>query len=580
MSDVFPQHQIADSLSEDELAKYMREKTSPPGIRASIKSPAVGMPPLSINFDTQPAPPPPPPAPPRPLAAPPPPPANPQTRHNGPAPPPPPAGGPPPPPPAGGPPPPPPPLPGGGMPPPPPPPPGPPGKGMPPPPPGFKGMPPPPPPPGFGGAKKKQKMKSLYWKKVQHHQAASTVWKSVSEKSSSTVIDLSELSALFEMKDNVPQSKKEADKKTSKLSSAVSSQRAQNIGIVLTFLKHPPQKIKDALLCCDSELLPRDSLEALQSILPAEDEKKAIVREKGTDVEWKEVQEFVYLMTTEVPDLEERLGLWLFTIDFEILVASALTDLRVVDAAVSILLDEDSKFTEMLSVVLAVGNSMNQGTVRGAAMGFSINDLTQLASVKSTDGKSSIMDFLARTVEQKKPHLAQFVDELAPVLKARTVSFAATSQNVRQLTVRYQQVEARLREAPKDEAETPFGCLLQQFRAKNSRQLLTLVMLEAETTKKVKQLAVHFGESPASFDEAQFFCHICTFRSQFEAALQACQAKAEREKQKTEKAAKGASSASASSPEHRPSRPPGDGSDSPSPAGSPVQQSPRNDGGL
>ena len=75
----------------------------------------------------------------------------------------------------------------------------------------------------------------------------------------------------------------------------------------------------------------------------------------------------------------------------------------------------------LLQLVLAIGNHMNMGNIRiGQAQGFHIGFLSQLRGLKSTDGGSSLLHFLAGLVERKFPELIEFNEDLtACTLAAR-----------------------------------------------------------------------------------------------------------------------------------------------------------------
>ena len=49
----------------------------------------------------------------------------------------------------------------------------------------------------------------------------------------------------------------------------------------------------------------------------------------------------------------------------------------------------------MLEVVLALGNYLNGGTVRGGAHGFRLETLLKLQSIKSTDNAITLLNYLA-----------------------------------------------------------------------------------------------------------------------------------------------------------------------------------------
>ena len=64
-------------------------------------------------------------------------------------------------------------------------------------------------------------------------------------------------------------------------------------------------------------------------------------------------------------------------------------------------------------LVLAIGNHMNMGNMRiGQAQGFRIAFLSQLRGLRTTDGKSSLLHFLAGLAERKFPEVLQFPEDL------------------------------------------------------------------------------------------------------------------------------------------------------------------------
>eukprot|EP01063_Lacrimia_lanifica_P020187 TRINITY_DN2751_c0_g2_i1.p1 TRINITY_DN2751_c0_g2~~TRINITY_DN2751_c0_g2_i1.p1 ORF type:complete len:1025 (+),score=290.34 TRINITY_DN2751_c0_g2_i1:436-3510(+) len=432
----------------------------------------------------------------------------------------------------------PPPPPGGKGPPAPPPPPG--GKGPPPPPPPPGGKaPPPPPPPGMpsGGAARRQNLKSFQWKKKMHTQAAASVWGKIADRSKclTETIDVAELETMFERKQATAAKAADGATATEKQSTAISGQRVQNVGIVLSFLKLSADEIKAAVLACNEDVLPKDRLEGVLSILPAEDEVKNIKVEAKEKLGWGPVQEFVH-MTCSVPDLEERIRLWLFTHEFPDAFTNATAEMDVLDDALRTLLDEQSHFTEVLSLVLALGNTLNQGTARGAAMGFSVSDLEQLCTVKSTDGKATLMEFLVKTVLTKKPALLAFMDELEPVQAARGVSLTNLRQSMKQLQLRFGKVNAKVKEGVlmlEEEAadlgdEQALFEVLAAFKQQREAEFAGRLLQLNELVGRVQQLAAHFGEAAHDFDEEAFFGHICTFRKSFSASLKEYREREER----------------------------------------------------
>eukprot|EP01063_Lacrimia_lanifica_P030490 TRINITY_DN4849_c5_g1_i1.p1 TRINITY_DN4849_c5_g1~~TRINITY_DN4849_c5_g1_i1.p1 ORF type:complete len:1343 (+),score=450.10 TRINITY_DN4849_c5_g1_i1:75-4103(+) len=374
---------LKERISEQKMIKQeMATLASPPSPGAVPRPP----PPPGGKAPPPPAPPAPgrppaPPAPPGGKGPPPPPPAP----RGAPAPPPPPGGAPPPPPPPGG-------------------------KGAPPPPPGGKGPPPPPPPggkrppppPGMGGVKgiagpPKPKMKQLHWKKLRPNRLAGSMW-DVPPRLALAFPD-SVIKAAFEVKPKDKNEKKKEVVPKKKQSTAIQSQRKQNVGIVLNFLKLPADEIRDAIIEMDGEVI--QDLESLTKILPEAEEVKALNAEKS-DAElvesWGPVEHFLDAVGNGVPDLARRIRYWRFMNEFNGHTGDVDKDLNAAEAAAAALLAPDNRFVGMGHVILTVGNQVNEGSNHGRAAGITLDTLGMLQQAKTADGKLTFIGFVVQSL--------------------------------------------------------------------------------------------------------------------------------------------------------------------------------------
>ena len=126
-------------------------------------------------------------------------------------------------------------------------------------------------------------------------------------------------------------------------------------------------------------------------------------------------------------------------------------DLEAISLA-SVQLQTSKPFKRVLEIVLAVGNHMNAGNIRvGGAVGFRITFLTQarycnwgeggriemspflflpfssslfphppsqLKALRTSDNRSSLLQFLAETVERKFPQALEFTTDLSYTSRA------------------------------------------------------------------------------------------------------------------------------------------------------------------
>lgn len=300
-------------------------------------------------------------------------------------------------PPSGGPPPPPPPSAGG------PPPPPPPGAG-PPPPPGSG----PPPPPGMSaapkvpvGPKPSIPMKGFLWSKL----AVAPVNKSIFKEMdfSKVELDLSGLESTFGAK--VVEAKiggksetavEQQQKKKETLVTFVDSKRLQNVGIFVSSFKHTFREMAEAILMVNEGVIDAEMALKLMENAPSNEELKDIVSfidsGKGVD-KLENVDKFFYQLSF-VPQLTARLSCIAFKLNFE----SKATELKVAALRVKKANRELEKaqepMKEVLETILAMGNFLNSGTNRGNALGFQLLSLNQLMATKSTDNKTTLMEYL------------------------------------------------------------------------------------------------------------------------------------------------------------------------------------------
>ncbi|CAC5419761.1 FH1/FH2 domain-containing protein 3,FH1/FH2 domain-containing protein 1 [Mytilus coruscus] len=254
----------------------------------------------------------------------------------------------------------------------PPPPPPPPGMGIPPPPSLPGGIPPP--PPMFGGTsqnavnlppapgstlKKKKKTLKLHWKEVKPEQPhpvtkGETVWKDLID----VKVDPDKLEHLFETRmSEIKQKKAEAAGK--KEINVLDPKRSNAINIGLTVLP-PPRTIKAGILKMDNSIMNKEGIEKiLTSMIPTEEEKGKILEAQmaNPDIPLGTAEQFL-LTLSSISELQARLSLWLFKLDYEVIeseVAEPLSDLKKgIDE-----LRNNKTFKCILSVVLTIGNFLN-----------------------------------------------------------------------------------------------------------------------------------------------------------------------------------------------------------------------------
>ncbi|CAF3827901.1 unnamed protein product [Adineta steineri] len=350
------------------------------------------------------------------------------------------SGGPPPPPPmmGGGPPPPPPPMMMGGGPPPPPPM----MMGGGPPPPPFlpRGMAPPPPPMGMsnggmgGGAaspkaqpiNKSAKTIRLHWRDAAPNMMPTaapgpndSLWTSLTK----VKLDTDKLAELFEVKQTEVKIKKGGEAK--KEITVLDTKRSNAINIGLTVLP-TARTIKAAILKMDGSVINKEGIEKLLTMLPTEEEKNRIIEAQmaNTDIPLGNAEQFL-LTLASIVELEARLKLWLFKLDFdnvELEIAEPLNDLKngIKD------LKDNKTLRHILEILLAIGNYLNGAE----SLGFQLDYLAKVPEVKDTSHKHSLLFHVCNIVCEKYPDTTDLYSEIGAITRCSKVDFDELEQKL------------------------------------------------------------------------------------------------------------------------------------------------------
>ncbi|XP_077223911.1 actin binding protein isoform X2 [Tasmannia lanceolata] len=532
------------------------------------------------------APPPPPPPPPRPMyGAPPPPPPPlrgappPPPLRGAPPPPPPPMGRAPPPPPPplrGAPPPPPPPM--GGAPPPPPPPGG--RMPVPPAPPRAPGAVPPPPPIGAkgtdamrglssnsliggrgrglprpagsgyqglsGSAPRRSSLKPLHWVKVTRAVQGS-LWAELQkfdEPPSASEFDVSELESLFSA--IVPKLNDSSEGKSGGRRKSVGSKadkvhlielrRANNVEIMLTKVKMPLSDMMGAALALDDSILDVDQVENLIKFCPTKEEMELLKGYNG-DIEKLGKCEQFFLELMKVPRVESKLRVFSFKIQFSSQISDFRKSLNIINSA-SEEIRNSIKLKEIMKKILFLGNTLNQGTARGSAIGFKLDSLLKLADTRASNSKMTLMHYLCKVLASKSPQLLDFYKDLISLEAASKIQLKSIAEEMQAIIKGLEKVEQEKAASENDgPVSEVFRKTLKDFIITAGAEVKSLTSLYSGVGRNADQLALYFGEDPARFPFEQVVATLLNFVRMFRQAHEENCRQAELERKKAQKEA-------------------------------------------
>ncbi|XP_039026586.1 formin-like protein 20 isoform X2 [Hibiscus syriacus] len=449
----------------------------PPPPPAPHRAPPPPPPPLMSGAPPPPSPPPPPPSsgvpppPPPPHRAPPPPPpvqgalAPPPPPMRGvPTPPPPPMRGtpaPPPPPMRGAP-----PAPPGGAPPPPPPPggraPGPPA------PPGApRGAPPPPPVgaratdvrgrgrglsrPGATATPRRSSLKPLHWSKVTRAVQGS-LWEELQrygEPQIAPEFDVSEIETLFSAVVPKPADaggksrgqRKSVGSKPEKVH-LIDLRRANNTEIMLTKVKMPLSDMMAAVLAMDDTVLDVDQVENLIKFCPTKEEMELLKGYTGDKESLGKCEQY-FLELMKVPRVESKLRVFSFKIQFGSQISEFKKSLNTINSACNEVRNSH-KLKEIMKKILYLGNTLNQGTARGSAIGFKLDSLLKLTDTRASTSKMTLMHYLCKVLAAKAPTLLDFHLEFVSLEAATKIQLKSLAEEMQAIIKGLEKVKQEL----------------------------------------------------------------------------------------------------------------------------------------
>ncbi|KAI9267814.1 Formin, FH2 domain-containing protein [Sporodiniella umbellata] len=246
-------------------------------------------------------------------------------------------------------------------------------------------------------------MKQFFWSKITIDRINSTVWKEISQpllnewNSSDTSsdeseqedngeeslkIDTNELDKLFRKRNSICTNKshKQLIRKHN-LITLLEFNRANNIAIMLAKIKLSYPEIRDSIWNIDDNKLTVDNLIAIRQYIPSKEEIE-IVKEYQGDVNMLGNAERYFIAIMYIPRLADRLNCMIFRRRFNQELKEIIPELDTIQMAINEL-KESARFKRVLKTVLAIGNYLNEKTIRGNALGFRLDALLKMRDTKA-----------------------------------------------------------------------------------------------------------------------------------------------------------------------------------------------------
>lgn len=372
-----------------------------------------------------------------------------------------------------------------------------------------------------------RKKKPLHWAKVPKNLLNGTVWTTLQD--GSIVLNEDEIDELFGV-DVAPQFVVEAEEARPEV---LAHKRKHNINILLANLKMSAEDIKDVIRVPTYKSLDAGTLQALLLICPSMEEEQLLLQNLNIKDQVDKTDAYMMDLAT-LPGLRGKLICALAAKTFN---EEAVEVIRSMDtfAMIPVEVQNSSKLSKVLEVILALGNFLNSGTGRGGAHGFKLEALAMLSTVKDSRG-DSLLDYLVRILNNDFPDILP-VDDMPTLERSSAISLDAIGEDVQSLLDSVSNVGEQIKQIGDDPTFAQFKEDMTAFSEEALKVREEIVSLRALMMDKLQMMMAHFGErNKASRGRQEDVLRMLReFCDELRAAMLRMEEKAERDAKKAAK---------------------------------------------
>ncbi|PHT79626.1 hypothetical protein T459_17678 [Capsicum annuum] len=305
---------------------------------------------------------------------------------------------------------------------------------------------------------------------------------------------------------------------------------------MLTKVKMPLPDMMAAALAMDESILDADQVENLIKFCPTKDEMDLLKGYTGDKELLGKCEQF-FLELMKVPRVESKLRVFLFKIQFKSQVTDFKKSLNTVNSACEEV-RSSLKLKEILKKILFLGNTLNQGTARGSAIGFKLDSLLKLTDTRATNNKMTLMNYLCQVLASKSPALLDFHEGLVSMEAASKIQLKSLAEEMQAIIKGLEKVKKELESSANDGPVSEIFCkTLKEFIGASEAEVGSLRELYSVAGRNADALALYFNEDPAKCPFEQVTATLLNFVRLFRKAHDENLKQAELEKKKAQKEA-------------------------------------------
>lgn len=260
----------------------------------------------------------------------------------------------------------------------------------------------------------------------------------------------------------------------------------------------PPRAIKTAILKMDTTIINREGIEKILTMIPTDEEKTTITEAQlcQPDLPLGTAENFL-LTLSQIPALEQRLRLWSFKIDFDLLekeMGEQLMDLKLAMEEI----EKSDTLKLVLGTLLAMGNFLNGLEVKG----FQLEYLAKVPEVKDTVHKHSLLHHLVNFVLEKNANSSDLYSELGAVTRASRVDYDELLKTLNKMEADCKLCWEHLRIISRYEsASSGMKHRMGEFLTNCSARITVLLVVHRRVINRFKKTLLYLGFSVISAKE-------------------------------------------------------------------------------
>ncbi|KPA76218.1 putative formin [Leptomonas pyrrhocoris] len=299
------------------------------------------------------------------------------------------------------------------------------------------------------------------------------------------------------------------------------------VNVMLKIINLPIQQIEASIRTFDTLTLGEERVALLKENIPKAEEIEEINRaRKAHGKPWSRTEQqelpmavrFI-LMTQTIDHYAERIHAWSLKYKLHGDLEDLEQKLAKVNRAIDAIFDSRS-LPDMLYFLLEVSNFLNKGSRFQDAKGFPITQLPQIMDFKTTDGKSTLLSYVAESLssmEASNPSQAGMLhisDELMPMVEAgREIDVPSIEQELKKLRGRLQKCKLLIRELKNDSRWTT---VLGKFIIRALPELERVEKLAETIDGKMERLCTFLCEKKETFSLNEVLRTLTMFCKRFD----------------------------------------------------------------